>query len=367
MGNTSSTTKGVKKIIRGDASKSIKGKKRSTISDQTESESMDMFHNARNREYCGLKREHEAEWQGEFKFACMGDPQIGMGNQEKEEEFSRLAVEFINKNKDEYKFVIVCGDLTHNLEDIWSKGDLVEGRKKRIQELKAYKAIWQKLDKSIPLVCVCGNHDVGNRPTQETIKLYTEEFGDDYLTFWCGGVKFFVLNSQIIQGLDENNDLAVNHEKWFNKEIENCKSVQPVHSAVMCHIPPFCWDFDEENSNFNWPKDKREKWLDKMVDANVKRVYCSHYHRRAGGIYKKKIEIVVNAPIGTSIITKATPASITSRAIKDFNWRLRSESFGGCKTEEEFANIMIVTVTKKGFEEKRIDVSNIIRELNKGC
>ena len=31
---------------------------------------------------------------------------------------------------------------------------------------------YSRLDKSIPLVCVCGNHDVGNRPTVETIEGY---------------------------------------------------------------------------------------------------------------------------------------------------------------------------------------------------
>jgi len=361
MGNACPSMKGMNQITM-DAGK-IGGMAYQSLSDQNESESIDMFHKAKNRKYCGLKYEQEVKWHGDFQFICMGDPQIGMGNQEKEEEFSRLAVEFINRRKYMIKFVIVCGDHTQNLEDFWSKGDLIQGRHKRIQELKAYKAIWRKLDKSIPLVCVCGNHDVGNNPTQETIKLYTDEFGDDYLTFWCGGVKFFVLNSQIIQGLDDSNSLAVNHENWFSEEIAKSKLVHtPVHSAVMCQIPPFCWDINEDNTNFNWPKEKRKKWLNKMVDANVKRVYCSHYHRRSGGIYKK-LEVVVTAPIGTSILTKPTPEIIKRKSLADFNWRLSSESFGGCVTEDSYANLMVVTVTKKGFEEKRMNVSDI-RKMN---
>merc|ERR1712061_122791 len=141
-----------------------------------------------------------------------------MGDQKREEEFSKLAVEFINKRKDRIKFVVVCGDHTHNLEDMWSKGDLEGGQKKRIQELAAFKGIYSKLDETIPLVCVCGNHDVGNKPTGNTTQLYKDEFGDDYLSFWCGGVKFMVLNSQIVQGLSPSDELSIAHEKWADEE-----------------------------------------------------------------------------------------------------------------------------------------------------
>jgi len=44
-----------------------------------------------------------------------------------------------------------------------------------------------------------------------------------------------------------------------------------VHSVVMCHIPPFCWNVEEQDTNFNWPKGKREMWLDEMLKADVRR------------------------------------------------------------------------------------------------
>jgi len=47
---------------------------------------------------------------------------------------------------------------------------------------------------------------------------------------------------------------------------------EPVHSVVMCHIPPFCWDAEEKHTNFNWPKVKREMWLEKMLKGKVKKV-----------------------------------------------------------------------------------------------
>lgn len=55
-----------------------------------------------------------------------------------------------------------------------------------------------KIDPDIPLLCVCGNHDVGNVPNKVTIDRYTSEFGDDYFAFWVGGVRGLVLNSNLL-------------------------------------------------------------------------------------------------------------------------------------------------------------------------
>lgn len=34
------------------------------------------------------------------------------------------------------------------------------------------------------MVCLCGNHDVGNRPNSATVKTYVDSFGDDYFGEW---------------------------------------------------------------------------------------------------------------------------------------------------------------------------------------
>jgi len=323
-----------------------------------------VFLRSKNRKFTGMMRKDEFSWQGSYDFICIGDPQLGMGDQKKEEEFCRLAVKFINQRSSRVKFVVVCGDHVHNLEGMWSKGDLQGGRKKRIQELKAYKSIWSKLDKDIPLVCVCGNHDVGNAPTKRTIQLYKEEFGDDYLTFWCGGVKFFVLNSQIIQGLKSTNELAKAHERWFEKEVASGGiRDQPIHTIAMCHIPPFCWDVEEKECNFNWPIEKRKKWLDKMAKANIKKIYCAHYHRRSGGKYKG-IEVVVSAAVGTCIRTKPLPKEIQKSHLDGINFRLGFEGFGGTVAEERTSGLQIVTVSKERLTERWLNIREIRRELN---
>lgn len=41
----------------------------------------------------------------------------------------------------------------------------------RLAQEKDWNEIFQDLDNAIPLVCVCGNHDVGNTPTAQTIQV----------------------------------------------------------------------------------------------------------------------------------------------------------------------------------------------------
>lgn len=46
--------------------------------------------------------------------------------------------------------------------------------KTKINELQIndFRQIYSKLHPSISLVCVCGNHDVGDNPNEETINRY---------------------------------------------------------------------------------------------------------------------------------------------------------------------------------------------------
>ena len=46
-----------------------------------------------------------------------------------------------------------------------------------------FKKVFESLDPAIPMLCVCGNHDIGNSPTHQTIERYTQNFGDDYFYF----------------------------------------------------------------------------------------------------------------------------------------------------------------------------------------
>jgi hypothetical protein len=58
-----------------------------------------------------------------------------------------------------------------------------------------FKLIFSRLKDDIPLVCLCGNHDVGERPTPDTLAGWRNSFGKDYFKF---NVNIYQLDVSII-------------------------------------------------------------------------------------------------------------------------------------------------------------------------
>ena len=117
-----------------------------------------------------------------------------------------------------------------------------------------FKQAMDRVDPSIPLVCLCGNHDVGDMPSRETIRVYSQRFGDDYFSFWVGGCRCFVVNSSLYTALDEQLwdkfpeelpnkattlQLARTQDEWLQAELATATGK---HNMVFSHIPPFICD-----------------------------------------------------------------------------------------------------------------------------
>ena len=56
------------------------------------------------------------------------------------------------------------------------------------RQVASFKEALHALNPSIPLILQPGNHDIGQRPTPADVQRYRELFGDDYFSFWVGGV-----------------------------------------------------------------------------------------------------------------------------------------------------------------------------------
>ena len=73
------------------------------------------FHLARDRSVQGLSRAEQGEWDGQYDFVQLADPQIGMFHMDHgcEEELTmlRIAVQHVNRLKP--KFLLVSGDITN--------------------------------------------------------------------------------------------------------------------------------------------------------------------------------------------------------------------------------------------------------------
>lgn len=247
----------------------------------------DRFARARSGEFVGLSRQREGAWKGPFFFIQMADPQFGFFTRNKgfaqETALVKRAVEHVNRLRP--RFVIVCGDLTN----------ATPGQKQYEPQVAEYKRIFSRIDPLIPLVCVCGNHDVYGHPTRRSLESYRTRFGDDFFGFWAGGVRGLVLNSSLISDPAKVLDEYGRQDAWFKKELLAAKAAKAAHVLVFQHHAWFLYKPDEEDQYYNLPRERRMPLLDLMRDAGVRAVFAGHYHHNAYGKYGNMEMITSNA------------------------------------------------------------------------
>lgn len=107
------------------------------------------------------------------------------------------------------------------------------------QQVKDFKQVWSRLDEDIPLVCLCGNHDVGNRPTAKTIETWTSEFGDDYLAFWTNGAYNISMNNCTFSDPTGAPELYKEQLEWLEKRLAYARKKGASHIFVHSHYPWF--------------------------------------------------------------------------------------------------------------------------------
>jgi predicted MPP superfamily phosphohydrolase len=234
-------------------------------------------------------------WSGHFCFIQCADTQFGMIDQlikpqrtawDKEIELTKEMITNINKMKPKPRFIIICGDMLDSFPYPQQNSDIRE------RQYTDFAKVFRDLDPSIKLVCVCGNHDIGDDPTPESLATYRSQFGPDYFAFWSGGVKFVVLNSQYLKCPDALPEETKRQED-FIKTIPDAKAK---HIVVFQHIPYFLESPEEENSKyFNIEKTFRLKILNELKNAGVRYIFCGHYHRNAGGTYEGVQQVVTSA------------------------------------------------------------------------
>lgn len=220
-----------------------------------------------------------------FTFIVGGDPQFGMNSSNKDFAFESANFEkFIaDANRLKPAFVIVVGDLVNKTGDP--------------AQLSEYLRIAGKLDPSIHLYNLPGNHDIGDKPTPEGIAAYTKAFGPDHYTFRAGRMTAIVLNSGLIHTPDAAPALAEAQEKWFAAELEKARKDGADPLVVFMHHSLFLKSADEPDQYFNIPQPQRRRYLDLMHKFGVNYVFAGHYHRNAVA-RDGELEMVTSAPIG---------------------------------------------------------------------
>src|SRR5689334_9699417 len=224
-----------------------------------------------------------------FFFIQMSDPQFGMFTANGE--FSRETANFTRAieaaNRLRPAFVVVTGDLTNR------QGDSAQ--------IAEYRRIASKLDRSIPLYNVPGNHDVALPLSSQSVRSYRAIYGADYYTFDHNGVRGVVINSSLFKEPNLAPDDAAAQERWLVKTIADARAAKR-RVIVFQHHSWFLARADEPDQYFNLPVEKRREMLKLFTDAGVRYVFAGHYHRNALG-HDGDLEMVTTGPVGKPLGT----------------------------------------------------------------
>lgn len=218
-------------------------------------------------------------------FIQMSDPQFGMYEENRgiEQETINFDFAIATANRLKPAFVVITGDLLNQA-----------GNR---QQLAGFKRIAWKLDPSIPLYTLPGNHDVGNQPMPESLAAYRERFGRDYYTFRSHDMEGFVLNGTLIQAPEKAPEEAAKQEQWIRQEFESAKRDRVAHLVVFVHQPFFLESPGEPDQYFNIPRETRRRWLALFHEYGVEHIYAGHYHRNSEA-RDGSLEMVTTGPVG---------------------------------------------------------------------
>ncbi|MFZ9723342.1 MAG: metallophosphoesterase [Burkholderiaceae bacterium] len=166
-------------------------------------------------------------------------------------------------------FVVHLGDIVHP----------VPGLPSFEQAVTEFKGITSCL--KIPLYCVPGNHDVGDKkvdwmPADQVcsayLKKYRHHFGPDFFKVDYGADQLLFLNTVLMNsGLPEETQ----QKEWLESVLrEPCQG----HRFVFMHYPPYLWRPDEPGNYDNIDQPERAWLLNALEQATVETIFAGHVH-----------------------------------------------------------------------------------------
>jgi serine/threonine-protein phosphatase CPPED1 len=204
-----------------------------------------------------------------FFFIQLSDTQLGMftANADFAPDAANFEFAVTAVNRLRPTFVIVTGDLVNQ------PGDPAQ--------IAEYRRILARIDRSIPVYAVAGNHDIGNVPTPATIAAYVQTFGPDRHTFRHAGLTGIVLNSTLIHSPQQAPEVLAEQDRWLRAGLQRAKDGGAQHIVVFQHHPWFLQSAAEPDQYFNIPLVRRAALLALFREFGVRYLFCGHYHRNA--------------------------------------------------------------------------------------
>jgi 3',5'-cyclic AMP phosphodiesterase CpdA len=262
-----------------------------------------------------LTRRREGSWRGPFFFVQIADTQLGMieSNEgwDQETDLFERAVVAINRLRP--RFVIMSGDMVNQ----------PVGGPAHAAQAAEFQRIARGIDPAIPLLSVCGNHDLGNCPTPEALAAYRQEFGDDKYSFWVGGVCGVVLNSNLYWDPSGAPKEQARQKAWFAQRLKAAREAGAKQLLVFQHHSWFLEKPDEPDQYFTIPRVRRDPALALMREAGVRATFAGHYHRNAHG-WDGDLEMITTSAVGQPL--GSDPSGL--RVVKVFEDRIEHAYYG---------------------------------------
>jgi serine/threonine-protein phosphatase CPPED1 len=231
---------------------------------------------------CGLIRASAAE---PFFFIQLTDPQLGMftANADFAQDAANLEFTVTAVNRLQPAFVIVTGDLV-NLP-----GDAAQ--------IAEYRRILAKIDGSIPVYNLAGNHDIGNVPTPASIAAYVKTFGPDRYVFRHAGLTGIVLNSTLIHSPQGAPELLAEQDRWLHAALQRARNGGTRHIVVFQHHPWFLQSAAEPDHAVTIPLERRAALLALFHTCGVRYLFSGHCHRNVEAT-DDTLNAITTGPVG---------------------------------------------------------------------
>jgi hypothetical protein len=253
-------------------------------------------------------------------------------NWSQEIEISRKCVEQINAMEGDERplFVCVCGDLVDTESSFsgaiasWKK--VMKGWERNLvfeQQVNDFKRVWSSLHSDIALVCLCGNHDVGNRPTKASIQRWTSSFGDEYLAFWANGSFNLCLNNCLFSNPSGAMDMFDEQLQWMQEKLAYARENDATHIFVYGHFPWFLKHEEEaddeltshssaptgwgppgtkfEDGYFTVPYEWRKIAMAMFKKYDVTACFSGHFHQNVSAKSSWGMPMIVTGPLSMNL------------------------------------------------------------------
>ena len=205
-----------------------------------------------------------------YTFVQMSDPQIGFLDTSARyagtDSLMRRAMEMVNGIGP--MAVFITGDLVNRPSDI-RQDSIYRVRKAQIRAL-----VWE----------VPGNHDVlsdndvsgaTSASFVDRIGAYRDRRGYDRFSFRERGDAFIGIDSNCIKEADGEGEEE--QFEWLRAQLSMAAGAR--HIFVFLHCPIIRERIDEPEDYFNFPVDKRRRYIDLFKDAGVTAVFAGHTHK----------------------------------------------------------------------------------------